>query len=118
MNKEEKILALQLILKDIRGNWGWNLEERVEVALDLATEIAKEDAIFEKMVESINGYIASCENGDNDGRYFRDSFPNGYEGMDELHGLENTYEEKSESFKSIMSCITYPEYIFKDRKEN
>ena len=36
MSKEEKILLLQLILKDIRGNWAFDLEERVEYASDLA----------------------------------------------------------------------------------
>ena len=118
MINQEKILALQLILEDIRGNWGWNLEERVEVALDLATELSKEYYVYEQMVNTINEYISYCKKGYNDGRFFRDNFPNGYEGMDSEHGLKRTYADKSDEFKSIVGCLTYPEYRFDDRKEN
>lgn len=114
MNKEEKILALQLILEDIRGNWGWNLEERVSEALGLSKELVAEDDDFTEMVKSINEYRLNCENGDNDGRYFRDSFPYGYEGMDKLHNLAKTYKDKSNEFKSCVDCLTYPESRFTD----
>jgi len=117
MNKEEKILALQLILEDIRGNWGWNLEERVSEALDLAKELSFEDDIYNEMVNSINEYKLDCADGDNDGRYFRDSFPCGYEGMDKLHKLTKTYKDKSNGFKSCVSCLTYPENRFTDYEE-
>jgi len=114
MSKDEKILALQLILEDIRGNWGWNLEERVSYSLDLAKELSKEDERFKGMVDSINEYIDDCSNGDNDGRYFRSSFPDGYEGMNKLHKLKRTYNDKSDGFKSNVSCLTYPKDIFED----
>jgi hypothetical protein len=117
MNKKEKILALQLILEDIRGNWGWNLSERVSDALDLANELSVEDSRFAEMVESIKEYKSDCANGDNDGRYFRNSFPYGYEGMDKLHNLTKTYHDKSSEFKADVSSLTYPENRFVDWKE-
>lgn len=116
MINQEKILALQLILEDIRGNWGWYLEERVEIALDLATELSKEYSIYKQMVNTIKEYQSDCKNGYNDGRFFRDIFPNGYEGMDSEHGLNKTYNDKSDEFKSLISCLTYPEDLFEDRK--
>ena len=117
MNSKEKILALQLILEDIRGNWGWNLQERVDVALELATELSKEYPIYEQMIDTINEYKVDCSNGDNDGKFFREKFPYGYEGMNREHNLKRTYVDKSNEFKSLISCLTYPEQLFSDSKE-
>lgn len=118
MINQEKILALQLILEDIRGNWGWNLQERVDVALELATELSKEYPIYEQMIDTINEYKVDCSNGDIDGRFFREKFPYGYEGMNSEHNLKRTYYDKSNEFKIIVGCLTYPEYSFEDRKDN
>ena len=110
MDKNEKILLLQLILEDIRGNWGFNLEERYEMALDLAKELE-----LQNFIDSINGYIEHCKEGWDDGRYFRKSFESGgYEGMKILHGLEKTIIDKSEEFKRSISILTYPEFRFND----
>ena len=116
MVNQEKILALQLILEDIRGNWGWNLEERIDTALYLSTELAKEYPIYQEMVDTVRTYKINCANGDNDGRFFRDTFPYGYEDMDKEHRLKKTFADKSGEFKSTVSCLTYPEHRFLDRK--
>ena len=50
-----------------------------------------------------------------DGRYFRDEYPEGYEGMGKLHSLEYTYQDKSEEFKHIVTMyLTYPDMLFTD----
>ena len=50
-----------------------------------------------------------------DGRYFRDAYPCGYEGMSELHGLQMTFADKSEEFKrEAKSILTYPDMAFLD----
>ena len=77
MNQNEKILLLQLILEDIRGNWN-DQEERVEMALDLAKKLINIDWMSE-MIATIEDYDYS------DGRYFRDDYPYGYYNMDKLH---------------------------------
>lgn len=116
MSKEEKILALELILKDIRGNWGWGLEERVDMALNLSIRLSKDNKEYLKMVESINDFKEDMKTKWCDGRHFRTNFPRGYEGMSKIHGLKNTYKDKSKGFKTKMKCLTYPEYIFSDWK--
>lgn len=108
--REEKILLLQLILEDIRGNWGWGLEDRVNVALDLASELD-----LRPHIDRINEYNDRCLDGDNDGRFFRCHYENGgYEDMMELHCLESTIQDKSDWFKSQVGVLTYPDVRFDD----
>ena len=49
-----------------------------------------------------------------DGRHFRTNYPKGYMGMSCLHGLDYSYEDKSDKFKKVVECLTYPEYAFTD----
>ena len=110
MDKNEKILLLQLILEDIRGNWAFGLKNRCETALELAKELELQD-----FVGSINEYIQDCKDGYNDGRFFRTSYKRGgYEGMEILHGLNKTIMDKSQEFKNSIDVLTYPEYRFED----
>lgn len=110
MTNEEKLLLLELILQDIRGNWGWNLDDRVDRALELAEELE-----LDEFINSIKEYEEECESGDNDGRFFRMTYQyGGYEGMDELHGLSHTIIDKSDEFKAEIYILTYPENRFDD----
>lgn len=113
MDRKEKILLLQLILEDIRGNWGFDLEERYEMALELAKELE-----LKEFISSITEYIQYCSYGDNDGRFFRMSYKDGgYENMEKLHGLNKTIIDKSDEFKEMIDVLTYPEYRFNDWNE-
>ncbi len=121
MNVKEKILLVQLLLEDIRGNWGcgWigkDALERATKARDLCEEIASElnDDNYLTLADSCNGYIRYYYE-DGDGRWFRAKFPYGYENMDVLHGLESTYMDKSDEFKSVAEeYLTYPDNRFDD----
>lgn len=120
MNAKEKILLVQLLLIDIRCNWGWENDNdvcsRAVKARDLCEELASElvDENFAILASCCNEYIANYFE-DGDGRYFRDAFPYGYENMDILHGLEHTYTDKSDEFKMIANeYITYPDSRFDD----
>ena len=122
MNVKEKILLVQLLLEDIRGNWGhgWigrNAIDRADKARSLCEEIANElnDDNYFILAGACSTYISYCEYGDNDGRFFREEFPEGYDGMDKLHGLNPTYKDKSDDFKVIAEeYLTYPEHRFDD----
>lgn len=122
MNVKEKILLVQLLLEDIRGNWGWENAggfcDRAEAARDLCEEIAKElkDDNFYILSGTCSEYISYSEDeGNYDGRFFRDVFPQGYEHMDVLHGLTTTFIDKSEDFKLVAKqYLTYPEHRFDD----
>lgn len=114
MNTKEKILLVQLLLEDIRSNWCWEKKNRVIKAKELCEEIVEElnDDNF-----AILAYQCTCYSGE-DGRFFRSSFPYGYEDMSDLHGLNKTYMDKSDEFKEIVDeYLTYPEYRFEDYEE-
>lgn len=126
MDVKEKILLVQLLLEDIRGNWGFgwygaDAEHRALKAKSLCQEIASElnDNSYMTLAETCDKYIEdSYKYGDWDGRFFRESFPNGYENMEYLHGLTETYKDKSEDFQSVAKeYLTYPENRFDDWEE-
>lgn len=123
MNVKEKILLVQLLLEDIRGNWGyWGIgkdaEDRALKAKSLCEEIAKElkNDEYDQLSFSCDKYIESSRKcGDWDGRWFRDIFPYGYENMAELHGLNPTFNDKSDEFRAVAKeYLTYPENRFED----
>ena len=124
MDVKEKILLVRLLLEDIRGNWGWvgsfgqNAENRALKAKTLCQEIASElnDNNYMTLANTCDEYIdGSYRYGDWDGRFFREAFPNGYENMSELHGLTETYKDKSEEFQLVAKdYLTYPEHRFDD----
>lgn len=117
MDIKEKLLALQVILEDIRGNWGYDLEERVDKAEELVDSIMKNEKYsedMEYMKESINSFRDDMKEGYADGRSFRCEYPCGYENMDKIHGLSKTYQDKSDDFKKCVSCLTYPQNRFED----
>lgn len=125
MNVKEKILLVQLLLEDIRGNWGWENTRkkfcsRAIKARDLCNEIASElgDDKYVTLAKRCDGYIATYFE-DGDGRYFREPFPYGYMNMDDLHGLRSTYMDKSGQFKLVAEkYLTYPEHRFDDWEEH
>ena len=118
MNTKEKILLVQLLLEDIRGNWAYDAEERATKAKSLCEEIAKEtnNEDFTLLADYCDTYINSSKRwGDWDGRFFRQPFPMGYEKMDKMHNLKPTFNNKSKDFKSIANeYITHPEVRFSD----
>lgn len=110
MSDKEKVLLLQLILEDIRGNWGWGLNIRVDKALELANELE-----FDAHIKSISQYKELVLDGEDDGRFFMcDYTEGGMRGMDVLHNLKYTIMDKSYDFKFGVNILTYPEYAFDD----
>lgn len=117
MDIQEKILLVQLLLKDIRLNWGWEKRDRAAKAKELCEEINQKlnSLSFHNLAKTCEEYICCEEDGCNDGRFFRAEFPDGYEGMDHLHGLTHTFADKSYNFKiTAEEYLTYPEYLFDD----
>lgn len=121
MNIKEKILLVQLFLKDIRGNWGGNAEERALKAKSLCEEIANESSDNEYLIlaDNCDVYISSSKRWDDwDGRFFRQPFPMGYENMEVLHGLKSTYKDKTQEFKLVVEkYLTIPNLLFDDLAE-
>ena len=118
MNAKEKILLIQLLLEDIRGNWADNAEDRALKAKSLCEEVASETKNNEFMIlaEFCDTYINTSKRWDDwDGRFFRQTFPMGYEKMDKLHNLKPTFNNKSKDFQTIAKeYITSPWLRFSD----
>lgn len=111
MSEKEKIKLIELILRDIRLNW-IEPKKRVMKARDLCLEIGGDD--FKHLAKVCDEYMKDC----GDGRFFRDTFPEGYEDMEVLHGLESTFFDKSEEFKqAVINTLTCPEDAFTDWEE-
>ena len=118
MNTKEKILLIQILLEDIRGNWGDNPEKRALKAKVLCEEVANEikNDEFTLLADFCDTYIKTSKRwSDWDGRFFRQPFPMGYERMDKFHNLKHSYKNRSKDFKSLAKeYITSPEIIFSD----
>ena len=119
MNTNEKILLVQMLLEDIGYNYDGNTKNRALKAKSLCEEIAIEtngNVNYDILADFCDTYIKTGKKfGDWDGRFFRQAFPMGYNGMDKLHKLKHTYQNKSEDFKSVANeYITSPEAIFDD----
>ena len=123
MNTNEKILLVQLLLEDIKdesghGKFGRNAEDRASKAESLCKEIANESHNDEYLIlaDFCDTYIKTSKKwGDWDGRFFRQSFPMGYEKMNKLHGLKYTIKNKSNEFQLIVKeYMTFPELRFND----
>lgn len=123
MNTNEKIFLAQLLLEDIRDDCecngcGRNAEDRALKVKSLCEEIAKETNNDEYLIlaDNCDVYINSSKKwGDWDGRFFRQPFPMGYDGMKKLHGLKHIFANKSDEFKSVSTeYLTHPELRFSD----
>ena len=125
MNINEKLLAIEIIFRDICSDWrkDHKLLERLEIAEKLVQDIINDSDCKDELkyqlsitANEIDMFKYDIEQGAYDGRVFCDIFPNGFEEMDKLHNLSYTYYDKSEEFKNIVDCILYPRYVFSDRK--
>ena len=124
MNTKENILLIQLLLEDIRNNWDddQKAENRALKAKALCEEVASEtnNDEFTLLADFCDTYIKiGKRQNDWDGRFFRSTFPMGYEKMDKFHNLKHTYHNKSKDFKVIAKeYIVLPELIFSDWEIN
>lgn len=112
MSREEKILLIYILLKDVRCNFDDPTTDRVQIAISFCNELGGDYIL---LADQCRKFLA-----DNapDGRYFRDDFPYGYLNMEKLHGLPETYFDKSEEFKRYVDAlVTFPNMIFHDLLE-
>ncbi len=126
MNTKEKILLIQLLLEDIRDDWSYKAENRALKAKSLCEEVASETrnegfAVneFTILAEFCDTYINTSKRwNDWDGRFFRQTFPMGYERMDKIHGLKPTIKNKSKDFQSAAKeYMINPNARFNDWEE-
>ncbi len=118
MEKNEKILAIQILLEDNR--WSFWIDWRSEKALELAKELKNEWWEYSDVfISSIEWFREWDEEWD--WRYFRCSYESGwYEWMGTLHWFKwvweynsHTITDKSKEFQQLMlSLLNYPKSRF------
>ena len=106
MSKDEKLLLLSLLMRDIRGAFpNGNKDPRLLKVLELSKELDL-DILYNETKDWIGDRYL-------DGRFFRDCEMN-YNEIDKMHNLKPTYKDKSKEFIYEADIIEYKEYIFKD----
>ena len=112
LDPQEKVYLIELLLKDIRNDWATNPVPRAMLAEKLCKEIGTDD--FLKLSKICHEYIVMNEGNTEDyedGRYFRDDFPDGYYGLVNFYSLTNCYNDKSEEFKHYVdNFIVHPHF--------
>ena len=114
MNDSEKLLLVDLLLRDIRGNWGSEDERRDLKAQSLLEDLEIKNKDTETLLSEVKAY-GDIPFSFRDGRYFRETYPDGYLDMSEVHGMDYTFKDKSQDFKqACIKYLTHPHYLFKD----
>lgn len=68
LDENEKVLLLKLLMEDIRGNWGFDAVERIEMIKTLTTSIT----LPKGLLNAIRYNAETFDGKFNDGRIFRD----------------------------------------------
>lgn len=132
MDTNEKILLIECLLRDIRGNWSELVLRRLKLVQKLCNMITKDESVDESLRKSFSILSKSCADGASyyrdadyfdyfDGRMFRDEFPYGYEEIDQIHKIPKPYKlaDRSDEFKKLVNeFITTPHYVFSDVEYN
>jgi hypothetical protein len=110
MSRNEKLLLLELLLEDIRGNCIWELEgkDRSSLALKLSMELNLPS--YTSRIHEYRGQVFK------NGRIFRTSVEyGGYTDMSNMHGLSRSLRGRSKEFKTLSNeYLTHPEHAFED----
>ena len=110
MTKKEKLLLLDLLMRDIRGAFPENeQDERLVKVLELSKELGLE--LYNETLE----WLKKCDY--LDGRQFRDCETN-YDIISKMHNLKPTYKDKSHGFCMEAMIIKHKEYFFTDYKND
>ena len=112
MSVDERIMAVQVLLFDIRCGGKEDLRHKIMRVKGLCIDLLRVTGDYN--YHTLRKKVLRWDG--EDGEYFRDYFPNGYMDMD--IGLEPTLHDKSEPFKELVrDYIQYPYYYFKDIEE-
>lgn len=106
MSIEEKLLLLEVLMRDMRGSFPQGNDVRLEKAIAIARELELDGVVKDIERFKEDEYM--------DGRWFRSS-PWGYDYIKSLRSdKDNTIINKSEEFKEEVEWLEFPEYLFID----
>lgn len=109
LNKEELKTIIGHLQLDLRGNWGWDYEPRLEELIDLLNQLRKyavddpkdydlevNNFEIDNLIETAQGEIDDPS----DGRIFRGGY---------LYGYESEEGRTQEVYDHLKMVLTYPE---------
>ena len=109
LNKEELKTIIGHLQLDLRGNWGWDYEPRLEELIDLLNQLRKyavddpkdydlevNNFEIDNLIETAQGEIDDPS----DGRIFRGGY---------LYGYESEEGRTQEVYDYLQRVLTYPE---------
>ena len=131
MDIKEKIILIDCLLRDIRADWSSRLKLRASLAALLCKEVSdfyKERSlnhlepaysapvsIWKDFFTLGNRCIEFIDCHYDDGRYFREEFPYGYEGLSGFYDIPISFVERSDEFKwYAYRFLNYPKQRFDD----
>lgn len=109
MNLEELKTAIGHLQLDLRGNWGWDYQSRLEELIDLLNQLRQyavqntKDHDVEVNEFEINDLIATAQgeiDDPSDGRIFRGGY---------LYGYSSDEGRTQDVYDYLNSILTYPE---------
>ena len=113
---EEKVLLIELLMKDLTYNWTYNPKRRIHKAIELCLDIDRPN--FNILAATLSSYATGLDNftADEKYNYFKDhNFPYGYQHMTHIHKLPYTFTYKSPDFKRhALHYLINPHMFFTD----
>jgi len=106
MEKAEKYLLLETVMRDMRNSFPENIiDERINLSISLAEEL-----YLQELATGIKQWTKSYFL---DGKFFQNCDFNYYV-IREMHNLGNNYKGRSVEFLEKCFCLKYLEYAFDD----
>lgn len=113
MSIEEKLLLLEVLMRDMRGSFPQGDDVRLKKAVAIARELELGDVVEDIEIFKEDEYM--------DGRWFKYSHW-GYDFIKSLRSnKDNTIINKSKEFKKEVELLEFPEFLFidwEDYKQN
>lgn len=97
---EEKVLLIELLMKDLTLNCTYYPRKRIYKAIELCLDIDR--PAFNILAATLGSYATGLDNftADEKYNYFKDyDFPYGYKHMKHIYKLPYTFRDKSPDFK-------------------
>ena len=99
MTEEELKTAIGAIMRDLRGNWGWDYEDRLEEVILLLKQL-KNYLPDEPRIDNVIRTAESELEEATDGRIFRGDY---------LYSYESEEGRTQEVYDYLQNVLTYPE---------
>jgi hypothetical protein len=100
-NDEELKTTIGHIMLDLRGNWGWDYEERILIIIECLDKLLEQNLEKDSLLKDLDLCKSSLKSEYRDGRVFRD--------CGELYGYSSEQGRTERVFEFLQDCLTHPD---------